>query len=438
MKTLVYLVWFAGACALASAQQNKNANASARPITPADEAAIRSLNDNYRQTALEKNWNGWANLFTADALMLPPNAVAVSGRAAIEAWGRALPPLAQFQTPIVEIDGAGNSAVTRGDFTITFAPPNQPEQKDAGKWICTLRKQADGAWRYHRCIFNSNLPAAPQSASVGESDESAKREILATLNTGFDAACAGDPKCFAMFSTSPDTRFATEGTAPTLAEFRKNWDEAMTRVSEQRMTGRESFVQLLASDIAISTTHATYSNVDAKGTPSPTTPFASTAVWQRQPDGWRIINAHQSVAGTWPSSGDSVTSAVKAAVAKHWAAINRDDSATIIGQHTWDMNLFGCEFDQHVKFNTPLGLAIGKRFESAKANWKLSDVEIQPVGNAALAIFNMTGSIRWADGTIDSRPRRVTEVWVNENGTWKEAHHHDSVYAALPKTTATQ
>jgi ketosteroid isomerase-like protein len=73
------------------------------------------------------------------------------------------------------------------------------------------------------------------------------------------------------------------------------------------------------------------------------------------------------------------------------------------------------------------------RWQGAKANWTLRDVEVQMLGTtAAAASFYMDGSVRWADGRVDSRPRRVTEVWVNENGTWKEAHHHDSVYTANP------
>ena len=81
-------------------------------------------------------------------------------------------------------------------------------------------------------------------------------------------------------------------------------------------------------------------------------------------------------------------------------------------------------------------MAMAKRWEGSKPNWTIRELHIQPCGSVAVATFYQDGKIEWADRTVDSRPRRVTEVWVNENGTWKEAHHHDSVYTTPEKTGA--
>ena len=87
--------------------------------------------------------------------------------------------------------------------------------------------------------------------------------------------------------------------------------------------------------------------------------------------------------------------------------------------------------------NSPAWLALLRRWLGAKVNWTPRDVQVQPLGTmAAAASFHMDGTVRWPDGTVDARPRRVTEIWVNDNGTWKEAHHHDSVYTAISKTAA--
>jgi hypothetical protein len=136
---------------------------------------------------------------------------------------------------------------------------------------------------------------------------------------------------------------------------------------------------------------------------------------------------------------DNVAAAIKAAVATHWHAINGGIGATVDNQHTSDISAILADLEPRLLVNSPVALAMRRRWEGAKPNWSLREVEVQPLGHsAAAASFYMDGSIRWADGTVDSRPRRVTEIWINDNGTWKEAHHHDSIYTANPKPAAAQ
>lgn len=589
MKTLAYVAWFASACALAFGQNNKNSS-NTGALSAADLTAIRSANEAYRTTCLAQAWSKWANLFTTDAIMMPPNSAAITGRAALEAWIRAFPPVREFQNPIAEIDGSGSLAIVRGTFALVMTPPNAPEQRDAGKWTCTLRKQADGTWKFHRCIFNSDMPlsaamvtsppavvTAPNiagtyklvsrklpdgrlirppainglysitattinfnivetaaggktvsgssfsnyrlsgkelvqtslfsllvedgktvsanhtprtetlpvkmsgtrieftpppwisgissplhvfdgntlvaskagefvdtweridAAPAGESPDAIMASITTALNAGLDAASARDPRAFAIFSPTPDVRFATEGTTPTVAEFRKEWDDEMKRVSQQHLQDREHIVQVLSSEIAISTTRAKYSNADANGAASDSVPFAFTAVWQRQTGGWRIVNAHQSVMGGWPTSSESVTTAVKAAVEKHWAAINGNDTVSVDRQHTAGISMFLADIEPRMRLNSPAWLGLLQRWQGAKTNWTPREIEVQPLSaTVAVASFHMEGSVRWPDGSADTRPRRVTEIWVNDNGTWKEAHHHDSVFAPAGKPAAAQ
>jgi ketosteroid isomerase-like protein len=256
-------------------------------------------------------------------------------------------------------------------------------------------------------------------------------QVIAQIEKEWGVALEkGDADYIASITTSDWARTSTEGKLNTKAEVMAAFRSGAIRIETFQL---DDLKVLCSGDTAVALGLVTArGSVDGKGF-SGQSRFTDT--FAKRDRRWICIASHGSKV---EKAGEDIATAVKAAVDKHWAAINAADGSTIVGQHTWDMNLIGCEFDQHVKFNTPLGLAIGKRFEGAKANWRLGEVEIQPVGNAALAIFNLTGSIRWADGSVDSRPRRVTEVWVNENGTWKEAHHHDSVYVALPKAMASQ
>ena len=113
--------------------------------------------------------------------------------------------------------------------------------------------------------------------------------------------------------------------------------------------------------------------------------------------------------------------AVKAAVAAHWDAINKGDMTTVASHHTSDITVTLANFEKM----PPLAY-----FEKARMNWQLRDVHVTALGpNATLATFNMEGSYTSPEGRIDRRPRRVTEIWVNQGGAWKESHHHDSVVA---------
>lgn len=128
------------------------------------------------------------------------------------------------------------------------------------------------------------------------------------------------------------------------------------------------------------------------------------------------------------STADDIA-AVKAAVDAHWRAIASGDTAAIANQHTSDMTFFGPESAHLVTLSsdTPETAALWERFRGSTATWTPRDVQVQVFDDVAVAAFYNDGSVSYADGTTDTRTRRVTEVWVRQpDGMWKEAHHHDS------------
>jgi uncharacterized protein (TIGR02246 family) len=94
-------------------------------------------------------------MYADDAVLLPPNMAAISGREGIgKYWGGML------QSGPVEVDLImeeflvdGDLAVDRGRYEIT-AP-----FKDSGKYLVVLRRR-DGKWRVVTDIFNPSLPMA--------------------------------------------------------------------------------------------------------------------------------------------------------------------------------------------------------------------------------------------------------------------------------------
>jgi uncharacterized protein (TIGR02246 family) len=138
--------------------------AATGPLTASDQDAIRSASQAYTRAASGQDWSAWAGFFTADAMFLPPNSPAKTGRAEIEAWGREFPPMKDLAIEPLEIEGRGDLAYVRGRYSLVLTLPNQAEQPDSGKYIEIWRKQTDGSWKLSRDIYNSDVtlpPAAP-------------------------------------------------------------------------------------------------------------------------------------------------------------------------------------------------------------------------------------------------------------------------------------
>ncbi|HUO82794.1 MAG TPA: nuclear transport factor 2 family protein [Gammaproteobacteria bacterium] len=117
-----------------------------------------------RATAWEKAFNagdaaGIAALYTRDALLLPPNAQSITGRAAIEAfWSGALedPHTATLESREIEPAGDG-VAYEIGAFTVS-----DPAGKtlETGKYMVIWQREG-GDWFMSKDIWNSDQALEP-------------------------------------------------------------------------------------------------------------------------------------------------------------------------------------------------------------------------------------------------------------------------------------
>ena len=136
-------------------------------LSEADRTAIRQGDENYAKLLNARDFKGVAALHADDAIILPPNQAAVQGRAAIQASLEAPPPFSNFQIQILEIEGRGDLAYSRGTYSITVTPAGAAPIEDRGKYIEIWRKQADGSWKILRDIYNSDLPLpAPEEPAA--------------------------------------------------------------------------------------------------------------------------------------------------------------------------------------------------------------------------------------------------------------------------------
>ena len=102
-----------------------------------------------------------AALYTADAQLLPTNSDFVSGNEAVRAFWKSVFDMgikkAKLET--VEVEGMGDTACEVGKYTLFI----EGEQvADSGKYV-VIWKMVNGQWKLHRDIWNTSMPAQPQS-----------------------------------------------------------------------------------------------------------------------------------------------------------------------------------------------------------------------------------------------------------------------------------
>ena len=103
-----------------------------------------------------------AAAYTDDAIVMPPNEPPTVGKKAIEKSLTELISklqLSNLQLSILEVDVQGDTAIVRGTYSSSITVPGvDVPMEDRGKTLTVWKKQADGSWKLHRDIWNSNMP----------------------------------------------------------------------------------------------------------------------------------------------------------------------------------------------------------------------------------------------------------------------------------------
>ena len=129
----------------------------AAQLTDADRKGIQDVTDRFTKAMLSGDAAGIAALYTEDGMLLPPNEGVVKGRAAIQQYVSRFPKITAFEPRLVEIEGNGSTAYTRGSYEITLMPPGAKRpSKASGKFIEIRKKQPEGSWLLLRDFWNPN------------------------------------------------------------------------------------------------------------------------------------------------------------------------------------------------------------------------------------------------------------------------------------------
>ena len=120
-------------------------------------AAIEERNTAFEQAVNSGDSAALADLYTEDAIILPPDAAQAQGRDAIAGfWGGAKEQgLKDLDLTTVELEAMDDTAVETGTFTATApAAEGGGEAEISGKYLVVWKRGDDGTWRLHRDIWN--------------------------------------------------------------------------------------------------------------------------------------------------------------------------------------------------------------------------------------------------------------------------------------------
>lgn len=130
--------------------------------TEADIEAIENMEDLFERAFNENNINMLMDLYTDDAIAMPPNAPTIYGKEAIRTWYQYIEEnIYDITYPADEVQVFGYWAFRRGTFKGTWkAKGGEESGVSNNKGLLLLRKQSDGSWKISHAIFNSNQPPA--------------------------------------------------------------------------------------------------------------------------------------------------------------------------------------------------------------------------------------------------------------------------------------
>lgn len=128
-------------------------------LSPTDLEAIQSLFDQHREYAFAGDHEADAQLYTQDAVRLPPNGQPIRGRQAILAAMALTGSVLDFNLDMIEVEGTGDLAYVWNEYDLSVIPEGGTEPVPSrGKSILILRRGPNGEWLFHRVIWNSSDP----------------------------------------------------------------------------------------------------------------------------------------------------------------------------------------------------------------------------------------------------------------------------------------
>ncbi len=128
---------------------------------PADPAPVNELRNRYAAMYNSGDVSGLGDLYTDDAVVMNNNQPALKGKAAIVNEAQGMVDQFNVTMSITPTDTTmlSDLAYEYGTYSLSMTPKEggDPMQAEGG-YLVILKRTADGSWRLHREIGNSNQP----------------------------------------------------------------------------------------------------------------------------------------------------------------------------------------------------------------------------------------------------------------------------------------
>jgi len=98
---------------------------------------------------------------TEDTFLLPPNSELLQGKQATEAFWQARwaqVKITEFDITTEDLYGSGDVVYEVGKYTLKFQLEGLESLEEKGKYVLIWKKMADGTWKRHVDIWNSDAP----------------------------------------------------------------------------------------------------------------------------------------------------------------------------------------------------------------------------------------------------------------------------------------
>lgn len=122
------------------------------------DSAIRRIDTGFGPALAARDLDTVMSMYDADSILMPPNAPALNGPAAIRQYWAGLVAAGKIEGAITpdNIVQACDMAAEAGHYELTITPASGAPIRDSGKYVVTWRKR-NGRWVALYDIFNSNL-----------------------------------------------------------------------------------------------------------------------------------------------------------------------------------------------------------------------------------------------------------------------------------------
>lgn len=136
----------------------------------ADEATLKNLDAEWsKAAATTKDVDKTVSYYSDDAIVMPPNIPALTGKEPIRALWKSMLESPGFgggwKATKVEVAKSGDIGYVTGTYELRETDDNGKPMTDKGKFLEVWKKQADGGWKCVADMFSSDLPTMPAPAA---------------------------------------------------------------------------------------------------------------------------------------------------------------------------------------------------------------------------------------------------------------------------------